>query len=95
MSKSIIQKGTNCYICEQLGFDTPGTDTHHIIHGTANRQISEEDGLTVRLCRYHHTRLHDKGEWDRELQYDAQMEWMEHYNKSIKDFRNRYGKSFI
>lgn len=77
-----------CYICGQYA-----TQTHHCWHGTANRKLADEDGLTVNLCERCHRALHDKGNFDRELQRIAQTKWMEYYEKSEADFRERYGKS--
>ena len=90
---SIIQdesKQDCCYICGQWA-----TDTHHCIHGTANRKLADKDGLTVRLCHRCHMNLHDHGSFDRELQRIAQACWMEHFEKSEDDFRKRYGKSYL
>lgn len=90
---SIIQdesKQECCYICGQWA-----TDTHHCIHGTANRKLADKDGLTVRLCHRCHMNLHDHGSFDRELQRIAQACWMEHFEKSEDDFRKRYGKSYL
>ena len=92
MSKSIMQDESKetCYICGQLAYEW-----HHCIHGTANRKFADKDGLTVKLCHRCHMNLHDKGNFDRELQRLAQVRWMEHYEKSIDDFRKRYGKSYL
>lgn len=79
-----------CYICGQWA-----TETHHCIHGTANRKLADKDGLTVRLCSTCHQNLHDKGNFDRELQRLAQVRWMEYYQKSEAEFRKRYGKSYL
>lgn len=59
MSKSIIQdkRGGECYLCNMLlGIDTPAAcrEEHHVMHGTANRKLSEHYGLKVYLCPYHH-----------------------------------------
>lgn len=90
--KSIIQnvEDNSCYLCGQWA-----TDTHHCIHGTANRKLADKDGLTVRLCKRCHTLLHDKGNFDRELQKIAQKRWQEHYGKTEDDFRLRYGKNYL
>ena len=45
--------------CAECG--AVATDTHHCIFGK-NRQNSETWGLTVRLCRSCHRRLHDSDE---------------------------------
>lgn len=59
MSKSILQekRGGECYLCKLLlGIDTPAAyrEEHHVMHGTANRHLSEHYGLKVYLCPYHH-----------------------------------------
>ena len=88
--KSIIHDWDECYICGAYG-----TEVHHCIHGTANRRLADKDGLTVNLCHACHMRLHDKGEYDRELQKIAQQRWMEYYGKSVDEFRKRYGKNYL
>lgn len=57
MSRSIIQEGHYCYLCSLLYGDDaekPGLEKHHIIGGPY-RKLSEHYGLTVYLCRKHHT----------------------------------------
>ena len=59
MAKSIMQDktGGECYLCKRLlGIDTPAAyrEEHHIMHGTANRRLSEHYGIKVYLCTYHH-----------------------------------------
>ena len=90
--QSILQSSNKdcCYICGQYA-----TETHHCIHGTANRRLADEDGLTVRLCNRCHRLLHDQGNFDRELQRIAQKNWMEHYGKTVEEWRERYGKSYL
>lgn len=96
MSKSIMQDEEECYICRKLGFHTyKNLEEHHFIHGFANRRLAEADGLKAYLCKYHHTALHDKGEHDKELQKEAQIRWMEYYERSIDEWIKRYGKSFL
>jgi len=79
-----------CFFCGQWA-----TDLHHCIHGTANRKLADQDGLTVMLCRRCHMNLHDKGTCDRELQRIAQKAWMDHNGKTADDFIKRYGKSYL
>ncbi len=38
-----------CMIC-----GSPREETHHVIEGTANRRLSDEDKLVIPLCRRHH-----------------------------------------
>lgn len=88
--KSIIQETNECYICGQYP-----TEVHHCIHGIGRRILADKDGLTVNLCHRCHMRLHDTGFYDKELQKAAQVRWMEYYERSIDEFRARYGKSYI
>lgn len=90
--KSIMHNANpeNCFICGRYA-----TDCHHAIHGIANKKIADKDGLTVMLCRNCHANLHDKGNFDRELQRIAQLRWMEYYGKGVDEFRARYGKSYL
>lgn len=80
----------SCFICGQYA-----TECHHAMHGTANRKLADEDGLTVMLCHTCHMNLHDKGNFDRELQKIAQQRWMEFYDKTADEWQKRYGKSYI
>lgn len=59
------------------------------------RKLADEDRLTVGLCHRCHMLLHDKGNFDRELQKIGQKTWMEHYHKTINDFIDRFGKSYL
>lgn len=43
--KSIIQSRKECYITKS----TTNLHKHHILEGTANRRISEEDGMWIWL----------------------------------------------
>lgn len=80
----------SCYLCGQYA-----TDRHHVIHGTANRKLADKDGLTVMLCHSCHMKLHDKGNFDKELQKIGQKAWMEYYGKTANEFRKRYGKNYL
>ena len=88
--ESIMHNGDSCYICGSYA-----TETHHCLHGTANRKLADKDGLTVRLCRTCHMNLHDKGWYDIDLKKLAQQRWMEYYERSVDEFRERYGKSYL
>ena len=60
--ESIMQDIKECYICRQImtqnnifrPLPSGGLECHHIMHGTANRKISEHYGLKVWLCPEHH-----------------------------------------
>lgn len=88
---SIIQTNKVCLLCGKEW----GLHYHHIAHGTANRKIADQEGLTCWLCEEHHRRLHDKGENDRELQQHAQKIWMSVNDKTVEDWIALFGKSYL
>ena len=87
--KSIVQNDFRCFLCHS----ERNLEVHHCIHGTANRKLADEDGLTVLLCNECHRMLHDHGQGDKVLQQIAQQEW-ERHNGTTEDFIKRYGKSY-
>lgn len=92
MIKSIICQLEQCYQCGT----TQGLQVHHCIHGTANRTLADEDGLTVYLCFRCHGRLHDGDKrLDNKLERLAERRYLEHYGKTIPDFIARYGKNYL
>ena len=95
MKKSIICNDQRCYICGT----TANLHKHHVMYGSANRKKSEEDGLWVYLCGYHHNLsndgVHFNKQLDKTLKNHAERKWMEYYGKSEQDFIKRYGKSYI
>lgn len=95
--KSIMQTERECYICAKLGFHTTkNLHEHHFLHGTACRKLADQDGLKGWLCSYHHAQVHDtNSKWDKELQKEAQLRYMEYYEKSVDDFRKRYIRSYL
>lgn len=50
MAKSIIQDDDRCWYCGA----TQGLHTHHVFAGIGRRSLSDQYGLTVRLCYRHH-----------------------------------------
>ena len=71
----------------------------NVFFGTANRKLSDKDGLIVYLCYEHHEGnmgVHNKNghKLDLELKKLAQKRWMEYYDKTEDDFRQRYGRSY-
>jgi len=88
--KSIIQQENVCFFCGT----TRDLQTHHCLHGTANRKLADKYGLTVRLCRKHHEEAHREKTTDRILQVRAQIAWEEHYgNRS--DFMAVFGRDYL
>lgn len=95
-SKSIIPNDNEfCYLCKRNGIMNRGSDVHHCVFGTAKRKLADEDGLTVHLCHIHHMRLHQLGDYQRELQELAQQTWQDHYGRTTDDWIRRYGKNYL
>lgn len=78
-----------CYICTSRG----PLETHHLLHGTANRKQADKYGLTVHLCHRCHMRLHDKGEHDRALQRIAQDTFEKNFGH--EEWMRIFGKNYI
>lgn len=90
--KSIIQKDeSRCYICGSM----QNLERHHAMHGTANRKWAETYGLTVYLCRTHHTGsigVHNDAILDERIKKDAQRAFSNIYGRALwmKIFRKNY-----
>ena len=79
------------------------SERHEIFEGrTGNRDKSIEDGLVIFLT----PEMHRTGKisfhknpkfWKEivEIQKIAQQAWMDHYDKSIVDFIERYGRNYL
>ncbi len=91
--RSIIQTdGTYCFLCRSA----IGTETHHIF-GAANRKFSDADGLTIRLCRECHERIHfgkNSGDEMRKLHELGQTKWESVYGDR-EAFMKRYGRNYL
>lgn len=104
MSKSILdtKKGV-CFMCMRYG----PTEVHHIFGGTANRRLSEEDGLWVYLCPDCHNRppngVHFNKENMKRLHFWGQVKWEENQiskngmtdEEARTAFMERYGKNYL
>lgn len=92
--KSIMQKGKYCYVC---GIET-GLQAHHVFFGSANRKLSDQDGLIVWLCLDHHTGrcgVHNNRDLDLAIKVNGEKAWMEHFDGTEDDFRRRFGKNYL
>lgn len=95
MSKSILQKKKECYMCGK----TQGLHDHHIYMGK-NREISEAYGFKVLLCVAHHTSgdyaVHG-GKYgkllDDTLKKDCQKKFEE--NHSREEFVGLIGRNYL
>lgn len=86
-----------CAICNKQA-----TEVHHLIFGTANRKISDLDGLTMPCCRSCHEKIHK----NKELQMMSEIAGQLAYEKdkvaegmlpaeARVDFMVRYGRSYL
>lgn len=87
--RSIVDNHWRCFLCHS----NQGLELHHLLHGSY-RTLADRDGLFVALCMNCHTKLHDKGEHDKELQALAQKVYMTEHQCTREEFRKRYGKCF-
>lgn len=74
---------------------TKGCQKHHIFGNVANRPKSEAYGLFVWLTPEQHKYLHDHPLEMTKLKKIAQATFMNHYSKSIEEFIDIFGKSWI
>jgi hypothetical protein len=90
--KSIIQEEKKCFICGQ----TYWLESHHCLHGTANRKLAEKYGLKVWLCQEHHrgnSGVHKNHMLDLTLKSVAQKKFEETHSR--KEFIKIFGKSYL
>lgn len=86
---SIIQHTKECFKCKT----TSELQDHHIFYGTANRKISEREGLKVYLCRKHHEQVHMNCIESQKLKRIAQRKFEETHTR--EEFRKLIGKSYL
>ena len=79
-----------CLLCGKTG----PTEKHHLMSGTANRRLAEEDGLFIYLCPMCHQIVHMDPKVNRTTKAFAEKLWRDYYGKSKEEFIKRYGKSF-
>jgi hypothetical protein len=74
-----------------------GIEVHHVIHGTANRKLSDKYGLVVGLCYQHHRGsfgVHGKN--GQSLNLKLKIEAQETFTEVFPDlsFREIFGKNY-
>lgn len=78
-------------------------ETHHLLPGTARRNLAEIDHLTVRLCFHCHRMLHDtpgaegKSKQLGEALFELRLMINKHlpHKKAQETFLARYGRKYI
>jgi len=92
-----------CFLCGRTAY----TERHHIFSGTANRKLSEEDGLVVDLCHSCHNEppngVHFNKDNMHRLHVHGQRIW--EMGKIVNDgmtdeqareaFIKRYGRNYL
>ena len=79
---------TPCLLCGRTS-----DCTHHLIHGSANRRLSDRYGLTVRLCGECHRRVHATRELDLRMMRHGQAMFEQTHTR--EEFRAVFGKSWM
>ena len=88
-----MKQSEGCYIC---GY--PYTEVHHIFYGTGNRKLSDEYGLTVRLCARHHRDYRDGVHGcNKELDYYLRRKGQEAFKEAYPDldFIKLFGSNYL
>lgn len=72
------------------------TTARHEIFNKHARQFSKEDGLWIAVSPEAHERLHnDYALWNK-LKQEAEIKWLvADFERSIKDFVERYGRNYL
>ena len=97
--RSIIEPDTYCFICATVHkkYVFQGTEEHHVFFGVKNKQLADEDGLTVHLCPECHREgkeaVHKNHLADMYLKVIAQAKYEETHTRD--EFIRRYGKSYL
>ena len=96
--KSILQTRKRCLLCAERSV----LECHHVFEGSM-RQRSEKYGLTVWLCKAHHTgdihgngvAVHFNTKLDGAIKRWAQKKAMKHYGWTREDFIEKIGRSYL
>lgn len=94
--QSIIQPEKYCYICGSR----MNLELHHVLFGSANRKLADEDGLTVWLCPLCHRGTYgvhgrEGHGLDLDLKKIAEAKWLRMTGKTKADWIKRYGKNYL
>lgn len=91
-----------CWLCMRLEGDyaeKTGLEKHHVLFGQGRRKKAEADGLTVMLCKDHHTMVHKDDKIRKRLCSEAQAAWerahLQQYGENVrKMWIQRYLKDY-
>lgn len=84
-------KEDGCFICGRQP-----VDLHHCMPGS-RRKICDEDGLTVYLCRRHHSMPGYSAHYNKQLADYLKRLAQEKYEETHthEEFMERYGKNYL
>lgn len=91
---SIIQSVKECWVCASKN----NLELHHCIYGVGKRKLADKYGLTIYLCRKHHTGdsgIHFNKTLDNLVKELAQQKAMNYYNWSIDDWMKIFRRNYI
>lgn len=72
-----------------------GCQKHHVFGGVANRPKSEKCGLFIWLTLKQHDYLHKHPKEMLGIKKEAQKSFMEYYDKTVEEFIEIFGKSWL
>ena len=98
MAKSIMQTEKECFVCRELMHIncTIDLEEHHIYMGNPKRQLSEQYGLKVHLCKRHHTGnegVHHNRPLDLWLKKGGQTKFEQIHSREL--FMQLFGRNYI
>lgn len=81
-----------CIIC-----GSPYAHTHEVFFGNPNARLSQEYGMTVRLCQYHHQDHKVGVHHNREFNLSLKREYQQKFNKMYPDlsFTDIFGRNWL
>jgi len=84
---------TCCFVCE-IEY---GLETHHVYMGNPNREISDKNGFTVKLCSTHHREGSQSAHKNRNLDLTLKELFQRIYeeNHSREEFIKLISRSYL
>lgn len=103
-ANEIIYTQTDVKLCAICG--KPMTETHHLIYGSSQRRLADEDGLTMSLCRECHKNIHYKSKLGQLSKMFGQLMyeywWLADFGDADtivklakENYIERYGRSYL
>lgn len=92
---SLLGDWSYCAMCFQF---SPALQRHEVFHndmGGRTRSKSKKYGLWISVCPLCHARIHTKKEISDALKRRGQRMAMNKYGWTLKDWRERFGKSYL